>query len=131
MKGFKKFKVFFAIVGLIVLTIIIIFIAIPAPTTTRDIRFQGSWQFDGSGDAALLFHYPNFVWTADFWGGSYLGLFSVGESIIVFGIMYFICSDSGDWSEEENTIIFDFYFQTEDTLVINDWIYRRVITSNE
>jgi len=113
----RKLKALF-IVGVLAATL-------AAAQAFADPRLQGSWLWDGPSHAGIIINGPNFVWIIEEAGGTFIGNFSVSGNVATFNVTHFVDELDGLWYAYNETWRYHFSFQTNNRLVINNWIYLR------
>ena len=115
MLGSKKVKALLIAGALAALT------AIPA---FADQRLQGVWLYSGPQHAALLINGSNFVWV---WvdGQTFIGSFTVSGGRAIFNVTQVHNVYTDLWHNHNETWTYNFSFQANNRLVINNWLYLR------
>jgi len=105
------------------LVVCVLAMTVIATQAFADNRLQGAWLWEGPDHAGLLINGNNFVWI---WvdGTTYVGTVSVSGNRATFTTGQFL--DINDiWHNHQETWNYNFSFQTNNRLVINNWIYLR------
>jgi len=110
----KKFKI------ILITGVLAAIVAMPA---FSDHRLQGAWLWDGPSHAALLINGNSFVWIVD--SLEYVGTFTVSGNVAIFTVTHLSDANTGLWYIHHETWRYNFSFQANNRLLINNWIYLR------
>ncbi|MCL2600275.1 MAG: hypothetical protein FWD88_03750 [Treponema sp.] len=91
-----------------------------------DARLQGTWLMDGPDHTGIIFSGPNFVIFSDIEYFHVVGNFTVSGNAMTLNITLIYDVDEDLWMPMLDTERFDFSFRSNNVLVIDGDVFRRI-----
>ena len=107
-----------------VLFIVAMLIMVAGTQAFADARLQGYWHWEGDLNTQLLINGSSFVWL---WvdGTTFTGTVSVSGNLATFMATHARGTDNV-WRSHGEIWNYAISFQTNNRLIINDWVYLRM-----